>query len=384
MSLFTRPLSEITFVDVQNFCTNYREGVRVEYKGEYPELPKTISAFANTMGGILLVGVKAKDGIALMPIIGIQKEIGIEERITQSSITGIYPPVLPDIRVIDVPNQTDKVVVIIRVNESLDAPHAIQNSTRVYIRTGSISQPYELAEIDRIEFLLKRRENSIQKKNDILRSAEKRRKIHFHDNGPSLEVTVIPALPYKPIVTLENLFTFAKNQRTPGFGGITPVRVLGGIVDPRIYIEMNDYGFVYYFSNLEQEMKQVQIPYKHDKESKPFLHFSELVYSPGRVLNLAQQFYKSCEYLGNVEVTITIRHIRNLSISYYDTPFIEYKYSLDNTATASRISLSYDSQNHLTNILPEILRQILWVFQLAPDDLDTRVKQILVANNLDN
>ena len=52
----------------------------------------------------------------------------------------------------------DRVVVVVRVNESPQAPHAIQNSTKVYIREGSITQPYELAAIGRIEHLLKRRE----------------------------------------------------------------------------------------------------------------------------------------------------------------------------------------------------------------------------------
>ena len=53
-------------------------------------------------------------------------------------------------------------VVIVRVNESLQAPHAVENSTKVYFRPGSITQPYkyELADMDRITYMLRRREDS--------------------------------------------------------------------------------------------------------------------------------------------------------------------------------------------------------------------------------
>ena len=51
-------------------------------------------------------------------------------------------------------------VVVVRVDESVQAPHAIEGSTRVYVRTGSITQPYELSDVDRISYMLKRREDS--------------------------------------------------------------------------------------------------------------------------------------------------------------------------------------------------------------------------------
>ena len=48
------------------------------------------------------------------------------------------------IAVIDVP-KNGNIVIVVRIDESVQAPHAIQNSTRIYVRTGSITQPYELA-----------------------------------------------------------------------------------------------------------------------------------------------------------------------------------------------------------------------------------------------
>lgn len=78
---------------------------------------------------------------------GIPKKPGVEEQMQQSALIGIYSAVIPEVIILDVPN-SNNVVVVIRVDESVRVPHAIQNSTRAYIRTGSITQPYELADID--------------------------------------------------------------------------------------------------------------------------------------------------------------------------------------------------------------------------------------------
>ena len=56
---------------------------------------------------------------------------GIEEQIQQSALTGIYPAVIPEVIICGVPANPNNAVVIVRVDESLQAPHAIQNSKKV-------------------------------------------------------------------------------------------------------------------------------------------------------------------------------------------------------------------------------------------------------------
>ena len=46
--MFTKLAADITFSDVEEFCRQFGEGVRVEYKREIQHIPKTVSAFANT------------------------------------------------------------------------------------------------------------------------------------------------------------------------------------------------------------------------------------------------------------------------------------------------------------------------------------------------
>ena len=103
--MFNLPKDEITFEVVENFCLEWPEGVRVEYKQEIKDIPKIVSSFANTQGGIYIIGVKANqtDNKVVFPIEGIPETAGIEERIIQSAYQGIYPPVMPEVIKVNVP-----------------------------------------------------------------------------------------------------------------------------------------------------------------------------------------------------------------------------------------------------------------------------------------
>ena len=126
--MFTKLAADITFADIEDFCREFGEGARVEYKRDIQHIPKIVSSFANTSGGIFIIGVEThNDNTVKFPIQGIPKRSGIEEQIQQSALTGIYPAVTPEVIVCDVPN-TNNVVVIVRADESPQAPHAIQNS----------------------------------------------------------------------------------------------------------------------------------------------------------------------------------------------------------------------------------------------------------------
>ena len=61
MSLWSTPVSQITFADVDQFCREmHPEGV-LDYQGVAlpKDSAKTIAAFANTLGGLILLGVEA-------------------------------------------------------------------------------------------------------------------------------------------------------------------------------------------------------------------------------------------------------------------------------------------------------------------------------------
>jgi predicted HTH transcriptional regulator len=132
-------MDQISYEDVEAFCKAFPEGVRVEYKQDLiKNIPKVISSFANTVGGIWVIGVETDKATNLpkLPLVG--RRAGIEEQIVQSAQSGIYPPVTPDVKVLDVPGKPDQMLAVVKVSESIEAPHAIEGSTRVYIRNASV------------------------------------------------------------------------------------------------------------------------------------------------------------------------------------------------------------------------------------------------------
>ena len=321
--MFTKLAIDITFSDIEDFCRESGEGIRVEYKRDFDikkHIPKTVSAFANTQGGIFIIGAETdKKTNKVIAIDGIPNSGGIEEQIQQSALTGIYPAVIPEVIICGVPANPNNVVVIVRVDESPQAPHAIQNSKKVYIRTGSITQPYDYAEIDRIEYMLKRREDSQTVIRQIRERTEERIESLFCINEPSITVIARPVFPYRPVISTGNIYEFATGE-----GGLywqNSSRVAGGWIASRIdnsesftYWELNEYGIVYHRETLDKIEK-------YPGGEKECLGFRKFVWTIGRLIKEATSFYKKCGYLGNVEITVKLRRVFREKLLFYKTYF---------------------------------------------------------------
>ncbi len=200
--MFTKPLDEIEFPDIDEFCRRFPEGVRAEYKSAVTAVPKIVSSLANTLGGIFLIGVDTDDNNEVVfPIEGMPNRRGIDEQVSESAFSGIYPPVIPEVKIVrGIPNRPENIVAVVRVSESLQAPHAIENSTRVYIRVGSTTQPFEgpqLADIDSIDYMLKRREKPHEFSNQILNRIEERLNSISPPSKPYLTAIARPVFPYR-------------------------------------------------------------------------------------------------------------------------------------------------------------------------------------------
>ena len=129
MSLWTKPASEIMFGDIDQFCqTMQPEGARLDYKGvSFPkDLGKTIAAFANSLGGLIILGVEANksDNKPIWPPKqGLPTEPGLSERVIQIAQDGIYPAVRAAVsNVIENQHLPGHVLLVIRVHESREAP----------------------------------------------------------------------------------------------------------------------------------------------------------------------------------------------------------------------------------------------------------------------
>ena len=348
--MFTKSAADITFSDIEEFCREFGEGERVEYKREIQHIAKIVSSFANTLGGIFIIGAETDStNQVIFPIQGIPKRGGIEEQIQQSALTGIHLAVIPEVIIRDVPN-TNNVVVIIRVDESPQAPHAIQNSTRVYIRTGSITQPYELADIDRIEYMLKRREYSQEIAQQILKRIEERIESSLgfdppdlDTNLPNLTVTACPIFPYRPIISTGDIYDFSESNtfRKSYRSLVSRSRVAGGLFTHTLaimdgasytYRELNEYGIVY------QRFVLRKIPNNFNPNEEWYLMPDQFVRKIGELIHLSQSFYKQCEYSGHIEVTAQLRQIfgKELMLGQGQIPMdIKQQQSYDSEISAS-------------------------------------------------
>ena len=395
--MFNKLLTEIGYSDVEVFCHTFSEGVRVEYKREMIEnIPKVISAFANTLGGIVVIGVETDEHNRVVAISGIDRVAGIEERILDSSLNGIYPSVIPEIGIFEIPGKKAKVVVVIKVHESVQAPHAIQNSTRVYIRTGSTSQPYELAEMDRIEYMLERREKPEKLKSDLMRHAHDRLAAllggHFGPHAPAFSISISPVFPYQPLISLDKLYEFCR-----GGSYHSPIRYVGdpmqvsdgickfhGNVKDYSYTEINHYGIVFVRDTLDKSKTQwLSIPRKEEKEEL-YIRLTHIILIIGKTLKLAYSFYKSCGYLGNIEIQVTIENIAGETLMYSDEEppdHDEFK-SIDSRASSSLIAISENIGSNILGITTSLLHNILWIFNCAGRNPVRRAEAVLKANHL--
>ena len=371
--MFTKPIGEITFADVDSFCQEWPEGVRVEYKLDIKHIPKIVSSFANTSGGLFLIGVETdKKNNRVTDIPGISPRNGIEEQIVQSALMGIYPEVIPEVKILDVPH-SNTVVVVVRVDESVQAPHAIQNSTRIYIRTGSVTQPDELADIECIAYMLKRREDSQAFAQQILNRIEERisnanlftkRVGHAgYSSGIFPDFTVIarPVFPYRPLISASKIYESHRGPLSP------PRRVTGGhfCYDEREYWELNEYGIVY-------NRVVLFIPRDQGIEYRVFLyHINELIQH-------ANKLYEDCKYQGNVEVTAHLQNIlrRELTNTEITQNIRAEPMSFDSEVRASKQCLARDltDEKEQKDLVEELTCQLLWAFNIPVDNPNIREK----------
>ena len=365
--MFNLSKDEITFEVVQAFCREWQEGVRVEYKQEITkDVPKIVSSFANTQGGIFIIGVKENEPNNEEPftIVGIPNTGGIEERIVQSAITGIYPPVMPEVIIVKVP-ETENVIVIVRVNESPHAPHAIQNSTKVYIRHANITQPYEkpqLAQMDYIEYLLNRRQDQEGVIEQIINKIESRTQQFCDTDKTSLTIVARPVFLHRPVISPPNIYELYR-----AWTGIR--RVPGGIVwvsqaSRTQNFEVNEHGIVYHRTTI----------YENEQSCIDVIDFRDDIYG---FMEIAKKLYSNCDYLGNIEVGAQLQNVDRKILSEKIGSLRQTQLP-DNLVcsvpefriTTSTYYLARDFKNleHQKKIYEELILQILWAFNVPSDN----------------
>ena len=140
---FAKSLDKLEHSDIELFCKQgVSENLYLDYKQEIKadKLSQSIASFANTKGGILLIGV-SEDKTTKLP----SKWDGIDDTGTLSEtvnqiISNVTP--YPTCRFAVVPHTTKgKAFLVVIVEEGASAPYFTVHKPIVYVRTGDVSTP---------------------------------------------------------------------------------------------------------------------------------------------------------------------------------------------------------------------------------------------------
>ena len=376
--LFSAPLHSLELRQIEQFCRNWPEGVRVEYKRELDprHIPKVVSSFANTVGGVWIIGVATDvENRAVFPIRGISRTAGIEERITQSCYHNLYPPLLPDIKIIDIPGDEGHVVVVVQILESVEAPHAIENSTKVYIRTNTTTEIIQMAEIDRIEYLLKRRQQPEQMREEMIEDMRGRSRI----GPPSIRIVVSPRYPWRSILGEDVLLTRLKELSHPGTyvnlrhfirlvrGGFMSEEVHPLVDQAAFHFEVNLHGIISCYVTLGVD--------------GPRVFLDQIVSEIGRALNLARYLLKGTQ--ANILARVQLDGVRDSMITASGWQGNLRSVEEIVQAEDNLILESLDDVLLFPDHIAELVRQLMWSFNMSDREVITRAtKAILTKHGL--
>jgi hypothetical protein len=160
--VISKSLGEIQLADLHRLRSNVREGKTIEYKQAMPaktdreviQFLAAVSAFANTVGGDLLIGVSSDDGVACdIPGIPLNGFDGEKLRLEQLLADNIEPR-LPPVAFHSVECGNGHHVVIIRVPRSWLAPHRVNKNNVFYGRNSAGKYALDVGEL-RSAFVLR-------------------------------------------------------------------------------------------------------------------------------------------------------------------------------------------------------------------------------------
>jgi len=162
-----KKLEEIDYADLKQLIhRQVAEGMFVEYKREMPSakrLAKSVAAFANSHGGWLFVGIEADQASsAAQNIVGV--DLTADPRPLDTLRNAIASHISPhppyDARLIELPRQSGKGVIVVRVPEGAEPPYMLSDG-RIYRRQGAGSDPVFETQRAAVDELYARRDRAL-------------------------------------------------------------------------------------------------------------------------------------------------------------------------------------------------------------------------------
>jgi len=391
--LYTKPINEILWDDVETFCQQgVPEGAYLDYKQDFPKhLHKTIAAMANTLGGVILIGVAENaEGKPVVPVDGIAFQKGLHERVMNIILTNIIPPVFPEITVCSNASG-DRAMIIIRVTQSHQTPHAIAGNTEAYLRTGNRNKPEAIARLDEVEWLRDRRRRPEELREEIYARADLRfgafynrqlnewkaesKTVQEITNG-WLILTLCPLYPKEPFCTPPEMNKVYKGIEVVDYMSTDtafPIPnmfegkvVQDGIVlnrrfhiDEAFYTEINCFGLLFYKqSMLRGEYHTFGVkPLKVMRQSEIFCRLDEF-------FDCAIKFYNQLSYWGLLEFRMHLAQIQGCGLGEYrkDELNVSPIYSPDPEVRFSDTVLAGALEAEKPRLILQAVQRVAWAF----------------------
>ena len=171
MKVLNQSIQDLSFDDIVSFCKEkHIEGIQIDYKKEFPNkgLAKHFASFSNTRGGLIIVGVEEDDKGLPVKWEGIENRGKLIDRIHQYA-ANVDP--IPDYETCVTNEKKRKTFFLIRIFEGDITPYYVQNDSNIWVRTGNISNPIDIASPEALELLFNKREQALRSRSVFINRA---------------------------------------------------------------------------------------------------------------------------------------------------------------------------------------------------------------------
>lgn len=259
MDILTKPLENFSFDNIVSFAKeNHQEDVQLDYKEQFPDkekLAQLVVAFANTRGGVIIVGIKEnRENGRPVKFEGI--EDGRHEEFIAQVISNISP--IPGYETSKTNAHDGKIFFLIRVFEGSETPYYCHNDSNIWIRTGSTKKPVAIASPEHAELLFRKSERSHLKREQnkklawsnyvtFLKDAERKKQKKNQDNkavnSPLLSFVLQPFYPHTELIRPLNLEPIIQQSEMENKHTSFPTRAVSwnSVQEGMIHFNLSDF-----------------------------------------------------------------------------------------------------------------------------------------------
>lgn len=360
---FDKAINRLNFEDVVHFLEQgIAENTMLDYKLMLPKnnekFAKTIAAFANSLGGTVIVGVKDEHDKPKPPFTGIRFHPKIRGQIESIIQNYIDPIVFVDIATC-IDEKTKNMFVVVNIPQSNLTPHLVGNLKRAYVRTGQSSRPEIIVHPDNLVWLLDNRRKSQNLRHILLEKAQ----AHFlnyersfqkgAEQEPYCSFALIPLYPQTPIMPYQRLTDYIDkadfNYKGETYASCRALKtVQDGVVMPLndgSVLEVNSYGLLSLHSVMT-ESGYINIK-KFYRDAVLFFKFASL-------------FYKEISFISPLMLRFKIANARGakIKIKTRDKTLIEDFVRIDRTLSPLEL------QDSLQEFSAKSLEEFSWAVDL--------------------